>query len=98
MQTCTFRIEYTLDNVPGREFGLCYMGTPATENVALSVATAGWAKVCTAGCCSCSLPLQGLIEVVCRCVLQVASRPAATTSSPVRLLWRRPTAPASLPG
>ena len=44
MQPCTFRVEYTLDNIPGREFGSVFIG-PQNENVGTSVVAAGWAKV-----------------------------------------------------
>ncbi len=42
-QPCTFRVDYKLDNVPGREFGSVFL-TPQNENLALSVVAAGWAK------------------------------------------------------
>ena len=45
MQTCTFRVDYTLENVPGREFGSVFIG-PQSENVAVRVVAEGWAKVC----------------------------------------------------
>ena len=44
LQPCTFRVEYTLDNIPGREFGSIFIGAQ-NENVAASVVAAGWAKV-----------------------------------------------------
>lgn len=44
LQTCTFRIDYTLENIPGREFGSVFVGT-ASENLALRVVSEGWAKV-----------------------------------------------------
>lgn len=43
-QTCTFRVDYTLENIPGREFGSVFIG-PSNANVALSVVSEGWAKV-----------------------------------------------------
>ena len=44
LQTCTFRVDYTLENIPGREFGSVFVG-PSSENVALKVVSEGWAKV-----------------------------------------------------
>ncbi|KAK9827311.1 hypothetical protein WJX81_003519 [Elliptochloris bilobata] len=45
---CTFKIDYKLDSVPGREFGSVFL-TPQNENLALSVVAAGWAKVRVSG-------------------------------------------------
>ena len=54
-QPCTFRVDYTLEAVPGREFGSIFCGS---DNLARSVVAAGWAKVGPAGpptaCCSSS--------------------------------------------
>ena len=44
LQMCTFRVDYTLENIPGREFGSVFVG-PTSENVALRVVSEGWAKV-----------------------------------------------------
>ena len=44
LQACTFKVDYTLENIPGREFGSVFIGTPP-ENVALTVVKQGWAKV-----------------------------------------------------
>lgn len=44
LQTCTFRVDYTLENIPGREFGSVFVGA-SSENVALRVVADGWAKV-----------------------------------------------------
>ncbi len=44
MQACTFRVDYTLENIPGREFGSVFVGEKS-ENVALKVVSEGWAKV-----------------------------------------------------
>lgn len=41
-QPCTFRVDYKLDSVPGREFGSVFLAS--NENLALSVVAAGWAK------------------------------------------------------
>ena len=42
MQPCTFRVDYTLPTAPGLEFGTVFIGS---ENLALAVVAAGWAKV-----------------------------------------------------
>ena len=42
VQPCTFRVDYKLDSVPGREFGSVFLAS--NENLALSVVAAGWAK------------------------------------------------------
>ena len=42
MQKCTFKVDYTLENIPGREFGSVFINN---NNVALKVASDGWAKV-----------------------------------------------------
>ena len=42
-------MDYTLENVPGREFGSIFL-TEKTENLALSVVSAGWSKVCILSC------------------------------------------------
>ena len=44
LQTCTFRVDYTLENIPGREFGSVFVGA-SSENVAVKVVSEGWAKV-----------------------------------------------------
>ena len=41
-QPCTFRVDYKLDSVPGREFGSVFLAS--NENLALSAVAAGWAK------------------------------------------------------
>jgi endonuclease YncB( thermonuclease family) len=38
----TFKVDYVLENVPGRVFGSVFVGT---ENIALTVVSNGWAKV-----------------------------------------------------
>ena len=43
MQACTFKVDYILENIPGREFGSVFIGS--SENVALTVVSKGWAKV-----------------------------------------------------
>ena len=45
-QACTFKVDYTLPTAPGLDFGSVFVGN-GTENLALSVAAAGWAKVCS---------------------------------------------------
>lgn len=44
LQPCTFKVDYTLPTAPGLEFGSVFLAD-GTENLALSVAAAGWAKV-----------------------------------------------------
>lgn len=52
VQACTFKVDYVLENIPGREFGSVFIGnTP--ENVALSVAAKGWARVRLLACKRC---------------------------------------------
>ncbi|KAK9813035.1 hypothetical protein WJX72_007851 [[Myrmecia] bisecta] len=47
-QPCVFRVDYTLENIPGREFGSVFIGE-ANENLAMSVVAAGWSKIRTPG-------------------------------------------------
>ena len=42
---CTFRVDYTLENIPGREFGSVFI-SPNNENLALRIVSEGWAKAC----------------------------------------------------
>lgn len=42
VQKCTFKVDYTLENIPGREFGSVFVNN---NNVALKVVSDGWAKV-----------------------------------------------------
>lgn len=42
-----FKVDYTVDQLQGREFGSVFLNQ--TDNVALAVAGAGWAKVRTLG-------------------------------------------------
>lgn len=44
LQPCTFKVDYTLPTAPGLDFGSVFVAN-GTENLALSVAAAGWAKV-----------------------------------------------------
>ncbi len=44
LQPCTFKVDYTLENVPGREFGSVFL-TDKNENLALAVVSSGWSKV-----------------------------------------------------
>ena len=44
LQPCTFKVDYTLENVPGREFGSVFL-TEKNENLALIVVSSGWSKV-----------------------------------------------------
>lgn len=44
LQPCTFKVDYTLENVPGREFGSVFL-TDKNENLALAVVSTGWSKV-----------------------------------------------------
>jgi hypothetical protein len=44
LQPCTFKVDYTLENIPGREFGSVFM-TDKNENLALAVVSSGWSKV-----------------------------------------------------
>lgn len=44
MQACTFKVDYTLENIPGREFGSVFL-TEKNVNVAVAVVAAGWSKV-----------------------------------------------------
>ncbi len=41
LQQCTFKVDYTLENIPGREFGSVFVNN---NNVALKVVSDGWAK------------------------------------------------------
>ena len=43
VQACTFKVDYVLEIIPGREFGSVFIAN--AENVALTVAAKGWAKV-----------------------------------------------------
>ena len=47
MQACTFKVDYTLPIAPGMEFGSVFIGDQP-ENLAVTVVTAGWARVSTA--------------------------------------------------
>ncbi len=44
LQPCTFKVDYTLENIPGREFGSVFL-TDKNENLALAVVSCGWSKV-----------------------------------------------------
>ncbi len=45
MQPCIFRIDYTVEGI-AREFGSVFIGQPQpSEDLALAVVEAGWAKV-----------------------------------------------------
>lgn len=44
LQACTFKVDYTLENIPGREFGSVFL-TDKNENLALAVVSSGWSKV-----------------------------------------------------
>ncbi|KAK9797436.1 hypothetical protein WJX73_004092 [Symbiochloris irregularis] len=48
-QACTFKVDYTVDSIAGREFGSVFIGSNSSENVAVTVAAKGWAKVRTQG-------------------------------------------------
>lgn len=45
VQACVFKVDYTVEQLQGREFGSVFLNQ--SDNVALAVATAGWAKVRT---------------------------------------------------
>ena len=45
VKPCKFCIDYTLDNIPGREFGRVNIGAKGEYNLAQIVAGEGWAKV-----------------------------------------------------
>ena len=62
LQACTFKVDYTLPTAPGLDFGSVFVAN-GTENLALSVAAAGWAKVR-----SCSSPLRKSVGVRLRSV------------------------------
>lgn len=40
-------MDYTVDSIAGREFGSVFIGSNSSENVALTVAAKGWARVST---------------------------------------------------
>ena len=44
LQPCTFKVDYTLENVPGREFGSVFL-TDKNDNLAVAVVSSGWSKV-----------------------------------------------------
>ena len=44
LQACTFKVDYVLENVPGREFGSVFL-SGTNENLALQVVSSGWSKV-----------------------------------------------------
>jgi hypothetical protein len=44
LQPCTFKVDYTLENIPGREFGSVFL-TDKNDNLALAVVSSGWSKV-----------------------------------------------------
>ena len=49
LQPCTFKVDYTLENVPGREFGSVFL-TDKNENLAVAVVSSGWSKVSILTC------------------------------------------------
>ena len=44
LQACTFKVDYVLENIPGREFGSVFL-SGKNENLALLVVSSGWSKV-----------------------------------------------------
>lgn len=44
LQACTFKVDYVLENIPGREFGSVFL-SGTNENLALLVVSSGWSKV-----------------------------------------------------
>ncbi|DBB17861.1 hypothetical protein WJX82_005615 [Trebouxia sp. C0006] len=47
-QPCTFKVDYTLENIPGREFGSVFL-TDKNDNLALAVVSSGWSKIRSGG-------------------------------------------------
>ncbi|KAL3140607.1 hypothetical protein ABBQ32_005177 [Trebouxia sp. C0010 RCD-2024] len=47
-QACTFKVDYVLENIPGREFGSVFL-SGTNENLALLVVSSGWSKIRSAG-------------------------------------------------
>lgn len=44
LQACIFKVDYVLENIPGREFGSVFLSA-TNENLALLVVSNGWSKV-----------------------------------------------------
>lgn len=60
---CTFKVDYVLENVPGRSFGSVFIGP---ENVALTVVSKGWAKVMPTQIGNMVTPCMSYVSFTCR--------------------------------
>lgn len=70
LQPCVFKVDYVVEQLQGREFGSVFLNQ--TENVALTVAAAGWAKVRTLSGADANNPKKNspYMEVRSRCCMR----------------------------
>lgn len=73
LQPCTFKVDYTLENVPGREFGSVFL-TEKNENLAVAVVSSGWSKVSFPTCSQTYVgPAASLAHVASPCTEQLCT-------------------------